>query len=144
MIREAKPLLNRNFLSSINVEVTKRNVSWYLKTTKERMKVIKSSINRIEQRKPDGKLSDAVAYSLILRLRTLYLIKCLMINKKYRKSEFLGLIKEISGSLTSYERYISAKNNQEYKRELPLAEGKRIYEHIEKYLAEINSLLQQN
>lgn len=137
MLKEARPLLNNNFLKGIKIEITKKNINWYLKTTSDRLKIIKSSIDTIEKNKPDGKLSDAVAYSLILRLRTFYMISCLMNNKKYNKEWFVKLTKEISGSLIAYNRYIYAKNNDDSKRELPLNEGKLLYRYLKEYLKKI-------
>ncbi len=139
MLKEAKPLLNNNFLKQIEVNVTKKNIKWYLETTKDRLKIINNSIDRIEKAKPNGKLSDAIAYSLILRLRTLYMINCLRNNKLYNKNEFVSLIKKISGSSKAYERYIYAKDNQDNKRELPLNEGKSLYIYLKKYLRDISS-----
>lgn len=141
MLKEAKPLLNRNFLKKIKIVVTKRNINWYLKTTKDSLRIIKNSIDTIEKNKPDGKLSDAVAYSLILRIRTLYMIDCLMKDKLYDKNEFVSLIKKISGSLIAYDRYIYAKNNKESKRELPLNEGKKLYEYLKEFLQKTTNFL---
>ena len=137
MLKEAKPLLNNHFLKEIKIEVTKKNVKWYLDTTENSLKVIKHSIDKIEKKKPDGKLSDAIAYSLILRLRTLYMIDCLNKGKDYKKNDFLNKIKDISGSLTAYNRYIYAKNNKENKRVLLLNEGKKLYEYLRDYLKKI-------
>ena len=141
MLKEAKPLLNNNFLRGIKIEVTKKNVKWYLETTIDRLKIIKNSIDMIEKNKPDGKLSDAIAYSLILRLRTLYMIDGLINNRKYNKNEFIKLTKEVSGSLTAYDRYIYAKNNKDNKRELPLNEGKRLYKYVKEYLKKIKEYM---
>ena len=141
MLKEAQPLLNNNFLKKINIKVSKKNVSWYLKTTKNSLEVIKSSIDRIEKKKPNGKLSDAIAYSLILSLRTLYMIDCLKNKKPYKKNEFIELTRKISGSLTAYERYVYSKNNEDSKRELLLSEGKKLYIYLKDYLQKImNSL----
>ena len=137
MLKEANPLLNSNFLNEIKIEVTKKNIKWYLETTKDQLKKVKSSIDLIESKKPDGKLSDAVAYSLILRLRTLYAIDCLINNKQYSKSEFIKLTKDISGSLTAYNQYLYAKSHDENKRELPLNEGKKLYLYVKDYLEKV-------
>jgi len=138
MLKEAVPILNKSLLKQISIKVTKKNIKWYLETTKNRMAVIKRSISMIERKKPDGKLSDSVVYSLILRLRTLYMIDCLKNNKKYEKSNFLKLVKDISGSLTAYDRYVRIKNNGEGGRETPLAEGKNLYEYLERYLQKVS------
>ncbi|MFA5019645.1 MAG: nucleotidyltransferase domain-containing protein [Candidatus Pacearchaeota archaeon] len=137
MLKEAKSLLNKNFLESVRITVTKKNIKWYLDATKERLKLIKNSIDLIEKKKPNGKLSDAIAYSLVLRLRTLYIIDCLNKNKPYKKIEFVKLIKEVSGSSTAYERYIYAKCHSDNKRELLLIEGKNLYNYLKDYLQKI-------
>jgi hypothetical protein len=137
MLKEAQPLLNNNFLKKININVTKKNIKWHMKTTKDCLEIIKSSIDRIETKKPDGKLSDAIAYSLILRLRTLYMIDCLRNKKAYNKNEFIELTKKISGSSTAYERYVYSKSNEDNKRELLLSEGKKLYLYLKEYLQKI-------
>lgn len=137
MLKEAQPLLNNRFLKEININVTKNNIKLYMETTKDSLKIIKDSIDRIEDKKPDGKLSDTIAYSLILRLRTLYMIDGLRNNKAYNKNEFIELIKKISGSSTAYERYVYSKNNEDNKRELLLSEGKKIYIYLKEYLQKI-------
>ncbi|MBU3907502.1 MAG: DUF2080 family transposase-associated protein [Nanoarchaeota archaeon] len=141
MLKEAMPLLNSHLLKEIKVKVTKKNIEWYLKTTEDRLKIIKNSIDTIEKKKPNGKLSDAIAYSLILRLRTLYMINCLINNQKYDKDKFIQLIKKISGSLIAYDRYLYAKDNKESKRELPLNEGKKLYVYLKEYLRETEKLV---
>ncbi len=137
MLKEAQSLLNNNFLREINIKVTKKNIKWYIDTTKDRLELIKSSIDRIEKKKPNGRLSDAIAYSLILRLRTLYMIDCLRNKKAYNKNEFIELTKKISGSLTAYERYVYSKNNEDSKRVLLLSEGKKLYIYLKEYLWKI-------
>src|SRR3989344_6548981 len=92
MLKEAVPLLNSKFLKDIKIEVTRKNIKWFLDITKKSLKLVKDSINRIEKKKPQGLLSDAVAYSLILSLRTIYMINCLKNKKLYTKSEFIQLI----------------------------------------------------
>ena len=139
MLKESKPLLNNKFLREIKMKIkaTKKNVKWFLETTNDRLRTIKGSIDRIEKSKPDGKLSDVIAYSLILRLRTLYMIDCLRKNKDYNKDEFIKLVKQISGSLTAYERYVYLKNNFKDKRLLLVSEGRKLYEYVNDYLKKI-------
>ena len=64
-----------------------------------------------------------------------------MNDKQYNKDEFINLTKKISGSLTAYNRYVYAKNNKDSKRELPLNEGKKLYEYVKEYLQKINKLM---
>ena len=93
----------------IDSPLTKKNLKWHIDTTKSAMNVVKEYIKLAEEM--EKKVSDAASYSLILRLRTLYIIDCLRKDKIWKKKEFLGLIKKISGSLIAYERYLDSKNN---------------------------------
>src|SRR3989344_1027065 len=65
MIIEAKPLIN-SFSFSImkeRVNVTKKNVKWYIETTKERLRLIKEILN-IARKKVD----DRTTYTIVLRI----------------------------------------------------------------------------
>ncbi len=108
MIREAKPLLNAEYINSVEVRVTRKNVRWYLETTKEKLKIIKEAL---EQEKDKKYASDVIAYTLVLRIRTIHIIKKILENKEYSKKEFERLIEKFSRGKTAYERYLAVKNN---------------------------------
>jgi len=105
------------------------------------MRVVKESIKLAKE--SNIKIGDAYAYSLILRLRTLYIIDCLRKGKLWKKEEFLNLIKKISGNLTAYERYISSKNKNTLERKLPIDEAKRLMEYVNKKNDEVEKWLLQ-
>ncbi len=131
MIKEAKAIINDNLAREyINRPLTKKNIQWHIDTTKSAMGVVKEYIKLAEEM--EEKVSDAASYSLILRLRTLYIIECLRKGKLWKKEEFLGLIKKISGSLIAYERYLDSKNNNSKACQLPIEEAKRLMEYINK------------
>ena len=78
MLREAKPLINKEFIDRYSKEiVTKKNLSFHFETTKSAMSVVWADI---ELKREQGKkyVEDASAYSLILRLRELYIVECLL------------------------------------------------------------------
>jgi len=136
MIKEAKTIINDNLIKEhINSPLTKKNIKWHIDTTKSAMRVVKEYIKLAEEM--EGEVSDAASYSLILRLRTLYIIDCLSKNKLWKKEEFLNLIKKISGSLIAYERYIDSKNNNSKKCKLPIEEAKKLMDYINKKVKEI-------
>lgn len=141
MIKEAKPILNRDLIKEyINNQLNKRNLKFHIETTKSAMKVIEKDI---EISKEMGeKISDASAYSLILRLRTLYIINCIRENKIWNKGGFLNLIKKISGSLNAYERYISIKNNKKLGYNLSVTEAKKLMDYINKKTIELEKGLE--
>lgn len=136
MIKEAKPLLNLPYLSSIKVKVTKKNVNWYIETTKEKLDIIKKSLENMAE-----KVDNRVAYSLVLRIRTLHIIKNLIYGKKYSKREFIRIVKRISGSNNAYEAYAYVKNNVEEKPVTKKEEAERLCTYLENELNKVIRLL---
>jgi len=131
MLREAKPLINKEFIDRYSKEiVTKKNLSFHFETTKSAMSVVWADI---ELKREQGKkyVEDASAYSLILRLRELYIVECLLRNKKWSKREFLRLIKKVAGNIVAYNGYLRVKDNKKKGiASLLLEEAQRIYEYI--------------
>lgn len=138
MIYEAKPLLNSNYLSLIKIKVTKENVKWYLDTTEEKLKIIKEYFCKSEKR---NYLSDRIAYTLILRIRTLEIIKKLIQNKQYSKIDFIDKINKISGNKNSYERYLSVKNNLKEQNKLKKDQAEKLCNYLEKDLEKVKKIL---
>lgn len=139
MINEAKPLLNSSYLKPIKVKVTRKNISWYIDTTEDKLRLIKEAIDlSIKKNNP---LSDTVAYTLVLRIRTLYIIEKLIKNQNYSKKEFLKLIKKISHSTAPYERYLAVKNNLEITDGLSIEEAERLYDYLKSQLAQVNDMV---
>lgn len=136
MIKEAKAIINEGLIKNyVNSPLTKKNIKWHIDTTKSAMKMVKSFIELAED--AGGKVGDAAAYSLILRLRTIYIIDCLKKAKMWKKEEFLRLVKKISGSLVVYERYIDSKNHKSSKYKLPIDEAEKLMDYIHKKVKEL-------
>jgi len=144
MLKESKVIINKELKEKYsNTEITKRNINWHIKTTKSAMKVIEKSIELSKEM--DMEEGDGSAYSLILRLRTLYIIDCLRKNKLWNKKELLKLIKKISGSLIAYEGYLRVKNNPEQKIEykLKIEEAEKLMDYVIKKTKEIENWLKE-
>ena len=139
MIKEAKSLLNSNYLSQLEVNVTNKNINWYLDTTEDKLNIIKKVIDKT--RKTNKSLSDKIAYTLILRIRTLYIIKKLLKNQNYSKKDFIKTIESISIGKNAYERYLAVKNNLEEKKIISIGEVERLYAYLARQLAEVKGLL---
>ena len=45
MLKEAVSLLNNKFLKSIDIHITRKNIKWFLDTTKKSLKLVRDSIN---------------------------------------------------------------------------------------------------
>jgi len=142
MIKEGKTIINESLRKNyINNQLTRMNLKWHIETTKSAMKVVEEFIKLAEENKE--KVRDAAAYSLILRLRTLYIIDCLKKDKLWKKQEFLGLIEKISGSLIAYERYLESKNRDTKENKLPTEEARRLMDYINKKTKEIEKWLKE-
>jgi predicted nucleotidyltransferase len=139
MLKEADSIINEGLLDNYKgTSVTEKNLRYHLETTKSALNIIKEDIKASKELKQN--VSDASAYSLILRLRTFYIIDCIKENKLWKKQEFLGLVKRISGSLKAYERYISVKNDNKLDYKLPVAEAEKLVEDLTRRLHELENV----
>ncbi len=129
MLKESRAILNKDLISEYaKTPLTKRNMKWHIETTKSAMKVNESFIeDYIKKKKNCG---DEISYSLILRLREVYIIDCMIKGKMWGSKEFLNLIKNISGSLIAYEGYLRVKRNLKRKEKLPVSEAEKLKNYI--------------
>ena len=140
MLSEARPLLNLYYLSSLEVKVTKRNVKWYIESTEDKLRVVKDFLNKMNKSSKKY-IDDRVIYTLVLRIRTLYIIEKMMKEKDYSKEEFVKLIRDISGSSKVYDTYTRVKNDIRGKGEVKIEEAERLCEYLEDYLWKIRKSL---
>lgn len=141
MLKEAKPLLNSDYIEDLKIKVTKKNVKWYLDTTEEKLEIIQKYIDK-SKLKNKQKTSDKIAYTLVLRIRTLEIIKNLIQNKKYSKREFIKLIRKISNTKNTYERYLAVKDNLEDKYEITIKETEKLHNYLKKDLKKVKEMLE--
>lgn len=139
MIKESKPLLNEDYIKFIEIKVTKDNIKWYLDTTADKLKLIEKILEK--SKKTNKKIDSRVAYTLILRIRTLKIIKNLIVNKDYSKEEFIKLINKICNGEDAYKRYLSVKNNLKQEKGIYLEEAEKLYNYLKNQLFELNKLL---
>lgn len=143
MIKEAKAIINKDLIKDyINSPLTKKNLKWHINTTKSMMENINGDLE-IYKKINEKYMSDNLAYILILRLRTLYIIDCIRKNKISSKKDFLKIVKEITGSLKSYDGYVRSKNNQKTNKELPLNQAEELVSYINKKVAYIEKWLKE-
>ena len=143
MIKESKTIINKDLIRNyINAPLTEKNLKWHIDTTKSAMKVIKKDID-ISKELNEKKTSDRLAYSLILRLRTLYIIDCIRKNKIYSKKNFLQLIKKLTGSLEVYYSYLRIKSNKKTLKRLKVSDGEKIIKYVDKNLKVLEKWLKE-
>ena len=136
-IKEAKALINNELIGKYKrTELTKRNLKWYLEVTKSAMKVNEAFMNFARVQGKNSKLTDGIAYSLILNLRSVYIIDCIKKEKMWSNKVLLEIIKKLYGNLNIYEGYLRSKNNLREREDIELGGAERVYYYILKKIAE--------
>lgn len=141
MLLEAKTLLNKELIKEYAkyCKLNKANLKSRIELSKSALAINREMI-KLDKEWPSN-CSDAVAYSLVLNLRTVYIIDKLRYNKKISGREMASLIKKISGSLTAYDGYLRVKNNKKHMEKLPVEEAEKLYNYTSKRLEEIEKWL---
>ena len=140
MLKEAKPLLNSDYIRDLEIRVTKKNVKWYLESTEEKLDILKKYIEDALTKKKKH-LEDRIAYTVVLRIRTLEIIRRLIQSKKYSKKEFLRLIKRISNGANAYERYLVIKNDLKDESKLKIDEAQKLYNYLKQDLKRVKRMI---
>lgn len=128
-IKEAIPLMNSRQLEAykkIKPQINKKEI------VNEIKRVLKLNEEIIDLCKNNGEkiISDATIYSLVLRLRELYLIK----NKDYNKKDFLDCIGE-----EMYNAYIRIKRNKKEKNDVTITKAEELVSLTEKWLKNLKT-----
>ena len=134
MIREARALINASYLEFLKVIVTKDNVKWYLETTKEKIDLAAEILEKTKRKVVNNRL----VYTLILRIRTLYIIQKLIKNQDYSNIDFVKLIARVSGSKNAYDSYLAIKNDLREEDITTGEEAEKLYFYLKKQLDEVN------
>jgi len=129
LINEAKAILNSSLLEIYKDKIGKVQIN---KNILEMESIIRINQKAIEIDEELGeKVLDETLYSLILRLREIYLIGCLKNKKIPSNKEFLNLIRRVA-SEESYNAYIRIKNDLKSKKVIPVEEAKSLIEEIKR------------
>lgn len=142
MLLESKAIINKELIKKyLSTKINYKNLKYHLETTKSALKIIKEDLDFSKKSKENA--SDASAYSLVLRLRTFYIIECLKKGKRWSKKEFLALIEKISGSTIAYERYLSSKNENTACNKIPIEQAEELMQYLNTELGELEKWLRE-
>jgi predicted nucleotidyltransferase len=116
-LKEAKAIINPLLLDELNKkEIKKISFKNYIEETK-RIILINEGLINLE--KNEYLTSPEIIYSLILRLRGIFLIKCILHNKTYLKKDFLKYLEESKIEKNRieaiYKIYRDIRNNEKTK-----------------------------
>ena len=136
MIKEAKAILNSNLINEyFDISLNRDNLKFHIETTKSAMGVVKAYIDLCKE-EGEKFVSDASAYSLILRLRGIYIVKCLIDRREYTNRDFLAFVKKIAGSKDAYDGYLRVKDETKGGKKLLVEEAQKLHDYILKKIKE--------
>ena len=105
LLKEMKVILNKELIKKYEIKKYNFNIKKSLLEIAGVFKINQDSINMCKDNNLN--LPDGVVYSVVLRLRELYLMKCLLSKKIYDKKEFLESIGD-----KVYSAYLRIKRNE--------------------------------
>jgi len=131
LIKEAKPLLNKPLIEQYKKATTNLPLKKYLKEIKSMININKQMADL--DKDAGDKVSDGTVYSVILRLRELYLINTILNKKQYNKKEFLELI----NNQGLYGAYLRIKNDQKSKDNSQVEDVEKVLDISEKLIKKL-------
>lgn len=128
-VSEAKTIINKELIDKYKgaKNINKKKI---LSEIKRVIEINKDAVITYDNSKK--KVPDGIIYSLVLRLRELYILKCLLSKKKHSKKE----IKEVVGE-ENYKAYQRVKEEKEEKNSISPKEAMEMIELSEKWLKEL-------
>ena len=139
ILSESKTVINSKLLEGLRVQFLPK-VSDFKGYLKETERMVKVSQDFIESEKGEYLTSEAVVYSLVLRLRGLFIIKYILKGKKYSNNLFKSWIK---GSLSEidlesiYEAYRYSKHERRVTQKIKVSEIKQLIEFLKSEIKKV-------
>ena len=141
MIKEAKTIVNPELINKYKkTKLSKKGILSYIKSTKEAIKRNKYLIS-LDKKLKSTKTGDTVAYSLVLRMRGIYILTCIIKNKLWNKNELIKIINDE----TIYDRYVAVKNNKRSKiDQIKIENAEKLIKTIENKLKNLEKWAKEN
>lgn len=134
---EARVILNKRLLEELkNINLKKNAFREFFKDTKRIININREIIKKEEQNSNLTK-SASLAYSVILRLRGLFLIKCILNKTKYTSKAFENWVTQgiDKSSFTEiYQAYVNFKNKKKPSIQLKIVDLSKLIHFLEKQL----------
>lgn len=132
-ILEAKPILNSSLLEDLKKKTrpSEKEIKEYLKTTKLSMDSLKTFIQMDKDTESEDFTAPSIIYSIILRLRGLYILKKSLKRKVTTLKEFKSELKKEGINASLYKKFhrIYSKEKQDMK----LGKEKILLTDVEKF-----------
>ena len=142
ILAEAKPIINEELLNEMKDKyiIDKKSIEKYVHNTKE---VLQKNIELLElDEKSDGIASDAVIYSLILRLRGIFIIESILSGRNYSKNLFENwLVKEgVTRTICRelHKIYRVVKGGKKIKTSIKVKEARKLIDIVEEEIVSLH------
>jgi len=130
MLKEIIVIINKELIERYSNKKIKFNFGKIIKENRGIFGINRESVEICEKSKKP--VPDGIVYSIVLRLRELYIMKCLLAEKTYSKKEFTKIVGE-----RVYSAYIRVKRNQKEINNINPTEIKSLLDLSEKWLKEL-------
>ncbi len=139
-LKEAKVLLNKTLLEQLNsAPVLKNQFNEFIKETKRIIKINNEIIN-LDKLEGEYLSSQNIFYSLLLRIRAVFLIKTILEKKIYSNKSFIKWMKEnIKEDFdNAYLIYRGIKDNKEIKIKIKINVAEKLLDLLKKEIKEFD------
>lgn len=133
ILQEAKPILNEGLLLQLQkIKINRLDFKWLLQEAESALKIVEQflQLDKLQERKELD--STAIVYSMILRMRRLFMVQCILKNEKHSNREFKSALnkKGISKELVArfYEIYNAERNEKKAKASVGIREAEMLYQ----------------
>lgn len=130
ILKEMRVIFNKELIEKYRIKKYKFNIKKSLSEIDKIFKINKDAVKMCKENNMN--VPDGIIYSMVLRMRELYLIKCLFSDKIYYKKDFLELVGD-----KVYSAYLRIKRNEKELNNLPPNELINTLDLSEKWLEEI-------
>jgi predicted nucleotidyltransferase len=135
MLKEIKTIMNKELVEGYIKRVAEQKLNFKdfkknLTEIRGVLKINKESVKICDETKRN--VPDGVVYSIVLRLRELFLIKCLLSDTSYSRNNF---IKTVGDNI--YSAYIRVKRDEKELNNIAPKEIKNLLDLSEKWLKEL-------
>lgn len=126
MLLEAETILNEDLLQKLlKTSVTKKNLKWHLESSKSALKIVEKALLTEDK---DLIVNDAIIYSLMLRLREIYLVDCILDKKIGNVKGLIKYSEKIKSIDELYGLYRKLRNDEKIKIEVNVGDVRECYE----------------
>jgi len=140
-LNEAKVVINSSLLEELkSAKIDKKQFKSFIEETKRIIKISHGFIRLDKEQKREYLDSISIIYSLILRLRGIFLINKLIEKKNYSKKEFLVWLKKESGIREfekAYYTYKAIRDNKKIKIKIKIETAERLVIFLEREVKKI-------